>query len=698
MKFEIDKTAAIFTEYFHALAVTEPTNIFDTTTTSFHLTLNPDFQPYDVVHEVISKFIADPVPILRTDGTKVMVPLVGNLYMPPATFTGKVPLVMIGHGNHKSLVTIAAVDDLPNKPKLTFTVLPETDRILSYDGYSKLQETLATQGIASYSIDLNIVNVLRNNAPNGFESQALDFNQRILLFFHHLKLLKTLAVEPVAEPTGPDALPLRFFNGTSFVNLKDELAGFPSNPTLVTLQAALANRIDFTKLGFMGHSRGADAVSRIPAYFHKTTPFIDPDFPKHIEVNKRIKNLCVQVGSPLQDHIKSILALQPTAVVNLSEPAEHGYIIDNQQTMFFVGLGTHDEDVSLDPVRIYEYPTCPKAMIVLNGASHKGFNTLWAKDSDEEPLIRKTVKVRLLKYDKQAEILSAVFAPCFTATLTSKASDLKYFTGEGIYPVTLNGLIDIQRAWKFGFPFGSPNVMNGLDAKVTGITKSSVRSTGFKFEQDINAFTETRQNEGIFTIPIPLDFTSDSENLSKHTHFSFRYARGYNLKGNCDRIEYKNFSIEFFQGNTRIGKTIEGKNISSITLRALRAFDEIERPDETKQFEYSILLQTVEILLPVGPVLKDVNRIEVKVIPDITKWTTTQAKRGSIAAGVLGGGVGVGGSLIATDGEVDGNKKWLVVAAGAAGAGLGSLITYKILQADENAFAFTDFLLTNRHI
>lgn len=708
MEKEIDKTIPIFTEYFHALKSTEPTDIFNTDTDGFNLQPNPTYVPYDVVDELIKPLSTAASSILKKDGKKLLVRMEGALILPDATFTGKVPLVIIGHGNHYGYAGIDAKThekDPPGTRKYIITVPTNGFQKQSYLGYLKLQRVLAILGIASYSINLNIVNTFDNNEHDPFKKIALDASQRTLLFFHHLKLLKILAGEPVVEPAGAYALPLRFLKGGSFVDLKDELEGASPHPDLAELRNALANRIDYTRLGFMGHSRGADAVARVPAYFRTGTPLNDPGFTHHEEITKRIQSLFVQVGSPSPQHIKCILALQPTATKNDTEPAKHGYIIDNPQTMFFVVVGTHDEDVSFDAVRIYEYPTCPKAMIAINGACHKRFNKVWGETPDDDELVLADVLVQLVSLDNHQEILSDVFARCFTATLINQPVDYKFFTKEYEFRILINNKIDLQCAWKFGFPFGSPNVMNALDAKVTGITKSSLSDTDFKFEQDTNAFIEERENAGVFTIQIPLDPPSDSENLSQYTHFSFRFARGYELDDNGDRIEQKNFTVEFFAGSTLVGKTIEGKNIFNPKLKALRAFDGRPTQSGIKDFERSILLQTVEILLrnvasEAG--LKTVTRIEIKIIPDTTKSPPRPASTvrwGSVAGGVVGSGLGVGGAYLYNNEQKEEDKKdWLYVVCGVLGAAAGVGALYKILKSGENAFAFTDFLLTNRQL
>ena len=300
----------IYTNYFHAVSLSETTDIFNTSVDSFPLTPRPDYESYDVVDKLIKPLTNKPVnAVLKPDGNTLLLPLEGFLVLPDAALPGKCPLVLIGHGNHTGYAAINGEDTPPTESsKGVYKITVLDNQVPSYIGYQKFQNTLAENGIASYSINLNIVNTLDNNEQKAFDKMALDFNQRILLCFLHLKLLTIIAGEPLAG----DEFPIRFLEGTAFKNIKDALQT-STHTGLMRLKTALQGKIDFTKLGFMGHSRGADAVSRVPAYFFKDATLADPSFPIHKEVNSRIKKLSEQIGKPVQDNIKCILALEPTA-------------------------------------------------------------------------------------------------------------------------------------------------------------------------------------------------------------------------------------------------------------------------------------------------------------------------------------------------------------------------------------------------
>jgi hypothetical protein len=428
--------------------------------------------------------------------------------VPDTPGTAKFPLVIIGHGQHRA-------------------VNGESKEVLSYKGYEKLQDHLATNGIASFSINLFFVNLFENNEQSPFKKLALDFNQRILHFFLHLKLLRILAGEPLSEPSSSDEFPIKFLDGSVLKNITEVLGNTTSpNAELTVLRNALANRIDFGKVGFMGHSRGADAVARVPAYFYKGTTPAEPTFPVHPEVDRRIKKLSGQIGKPEQDTIKCILALEPTAMKNEVDPRAHGYVIDNKKTMFFLGTGTHDEDVSLDAVSMYEHPVCHKAMVTINGATHYRFNSIWADDYHGHDFDDKRTTAHRFSKEQHGRILE-LFGACFIGTLTKDASQLLIHK-ETEFPSNVVSRADLQCAWKFSFPFESDSTITELDASITALSSKDLTTSAFKFEQEITTFYLEKSNAGTFTLTLPVD-TALGEPLPLLGQFSFRFAKGFDL-------------------------------------------------------------------------------------------------------------------------------------------------------------------------
>jgi hypothetical protein len=706
----INNSIPLHVDYFHAASLGETRNIFRTDVGSVEITPSKqNYEPYDVVDKVIRPLKEKG--ILKQDGNTLLVPLEGLLVVPDPVGTTRFPLVMIGHGNHAAYFNVEDTkptleSPIPRKGNFAFNIL--ADPVLSYAGYQSFQRELAKNGIASYSINLNIVNNLDNNQTAAFEKMALDFSQRILLFFLNLKLLRVIAGEPLTLPAGGDDFPIKFLTGATFVNLTDALANPTLDARLRPLRDALQGRIDFTRLGFMGHSRGADAVSRIPAYFFTGTALPNPTFPHNQVVTNRIRSLSEQIGSPRQEMIKCILALEPVAALDLTTPPakQHGYVIDNNQTMYFVGLGTHDEDVTLDAVRIYEFPGCPKAMIAINGATHKRFNSVWAGHEKADEFGTEKLKLNLLSKQQHKSILNGVFGSCFTGTLGGNPLNLLPFTKKTQFVTDLPKSIDFQGAWKFGFPFPiAANSLTTLDARVTSTPQKSIKGHGYDFEQDLEAFFVEKNNEGTVTIRIPID-SNTGEKLSNFNHFSFRFAKGFSVSSNATRVEEKNFTIQFFENDTPVGKPVAGSDIKTLELRALQALDSTDNTSTDPEFEYSILLQTAEITLAEhlsATELPRITRIDINVIPDVTKSppnSTAKVVFGTIGGAVLGGAVGVGGAALfnAKVEPAEGKRKYILIGGGIVGAVVVGGTALHILKADKQAFVFKDFLLTNRQI
>lgn len=694
-----------FTKYFYAPTNAGTQNIFDSTNTSVPIT-SKFYEDYDAVATLINPLKTEN--ILHADNNDLLVPLGGMLVIPDTASTDKWPLIMIGHGN-----ALAYFDkDEPVKPvfdgngnvvtkgQKKFTVFHDNE-VMSFNGYADFQDHLAEKGIASFSLNLNIVNSIESSEEKSFDILAIDVNQRILLFFLHLKLLKILTNDPLTIPTSGDEFPIKFFDGSTLVNLTDALADTSSpDPLLTTLKNLLTNKIDFSRLGIMGHSRGADMVSRIPAYFYRSGTINGPTFTINSEVDRRIRILTEQLSKPEQDTLKIIFALEPAATKNETDASKHGYVINNGQSLFLVGVGTHDEDVSLDPVRIYEYPQCPKIMIAINGASHKRFNSVWYEieknaDKKKNPLEQPKVKLNLLKFEKQQAILQKVYGACFIATLLNQPALLLDIIRKK-FDLELPNAIDFQIAWKFD------QVLNLLNSP--GTQEKVLKTSSFKFEQeDIEAYYIEKNNEGNAIIKVPISGTGI--NLTNFTHFSFRFAKGFSLSSKPERIEEKNLTIQCFENNTPIGKVITGADIDTVELKALQAFDESRKINTKPEFTYSILLQTMEIALSSFSKtdLNRVNRIDITVIPDVTKPPPSSVSKvilGSIGGAILGAFAGAFGAAITlaviNDDDVKReSNKWMAIAGG-TGAAVGGLVALFHFLPDDNAFVFEDFLLTKR--
>jgi hypothetical protein len=175
------------------------------------------------------------------------------------------------------------------------------------------------------------------------------------------------------------------------------------------------------------------------------------------------------------------------------------------------------------------------------------------------------------------------------------------------------------------------------------------------------------------------------------------------VSSNATRVEEKNFTIQFFENDTPVGKLIPRPDIKTLELRALQAFD---NSSAEREFEYSILMQTAEITLAEhlsDAELSRITRIDINVIPDATKSppnSTAKIVFGTVGGAVLGGAVGVGGGAlwnVIFDPAEDKRKKILIGSGIAGTVVLGGTALYKLIS-DKHAFVFKDFLLTNRQI
>jgi len=184
--------------------------------------------------------------------------------------------------------------------------------VRSHDGYAYLQEYLARQGIASVSVD--------ENAANYFGS-FVDMRAR-------------MALEAI-----------------------DALKKMDQDPT-----SRFHNRIDFDRIGLMGHSRGGDAVVQA-ALFNKAN--------KH-------------------GVIKAVASLAPTDFTGaLAKPTDRNVVDEVAAGFYLVMYGGLDGDVSGvggarqftgTGFRHYDRATAPRAMVYVPFCDHNRFNDIWSAD------------------------------------------------------------------------------------------------------------------------------------------------------------------------------------------------------------------------------------------------------------------------------------------------------------------------------
>jgi Bacterial Ig-like domain len=229
----------------------------------------------------------------------------GSLYF-PADRPTPAPLIVLVHGNHSNC-------DSGQSPNCT--AFKRNDR-----GYAYLGENLATWGYAVASLD---------------QDQLMAFQDGLARGMHQRRRLIAAALDALyAANQAP--LP----------------GGVHSN-----VGAALVGKLDMSRIGLMGHSRGGDAVSSFIDY-NRTRPLPGRRYP-----------------------LSGVISLAPT---DYERRAPYG-------TAYMTVLPYCDGDVSnLMGARMYERgqyirpgDPFPRIQISMHGANHNWFNSVWFVDGQD---------------------------------------------------------------------------------------------------------------------------------------------------------------------------------------------------------------------------------------------------------------------------------------------------------------------------
>lgn len=236
----------------------------------------------------------------------VTLQLRGSLYYPTNRATPS-PVIVLVHGNHSSCDTGSA----PN-----CTAFKRNDR-----GYAYLGENLATWGYTVVSLDQDQLMYYQDS------SQGKGMHQRRLLIAAALDMLTK------ANATG---LPDEGANG-----INDRLVG----------------KLDMSRIGLMGHSRGGDAVSSFIDY-NRTRPEPGTRYP-----------------------LRGVISLAP---VDYERRAPYG-------VPYLTVLPACDGDVSnLQGARMFERgqyvkagDPFPKIQFMIHGTNHNWYNSVWSADGED---------------------------------------------------------------------------------------------------------------------------------------------------------------------------------------------------------------------------------------------------------------------------------------------------------------------------
>lgn len=228
----------------------------------------------------------------------------------PEDGTGPWPVVVFLHGRHQTCETTIGQLPIPvpedNCPNIVII-----ESAMSYRGYDYIAANLASHGYAVISIDANDIND-NDGSPNAGDSGALARAQLVL---RHLDAFRDISKA----------------GGSGF----DDLAG----------------KLDFSRVGLMGHSRGGEGVN------------------KTVSLNRE------------QDEphaLKAIFSLAPTDYTDLTVAG-----------VPFISLAPYcDGDVE-DLMGNFAFDTAryaqtddpaPKFQLLAMGANHNYFNTVWTSD------------------------------------------------------------------------------------------------------------------------------------------------------------------------------------------------------------------------------------------------------------------------------------------------------------------------------
>lgn len=243
----------------------------------------------------------------------------GVLYQ-PGGYPGKSPLIVLVHGNHGSCDPPKEGARAPGGPKCDAEKNPAGE--LGFfkrndEGYAYLGENLASWGYTVFSLDQDELIARQDGLGKGM-------HERRLLIMAALDQLK--AANEAAQPETADS------------NVTDLLEG----------------KLDMTRIGLMGHSRGGDAVSSFVEYDH-TRP-----------AGERYP-------------LRAVISLSP---VDYERHVPYG-------VPFMTVFGSCDGDVSnLQGARLYERSQYsgdpyPRFQVEQIGANHDAYNTVWQADGDD---------------------------------------------------------------------------------------------------------------------------------------------------------------------------------------------------------------------------------------------------------------------------------------------------------------------------
>jgi len=581
-EFDIGPSYALYARYLHPVQGHRGRNLFDPAARTEFAT-----DPWLITAtQTLSDLRAAGLVADDADGT-TLAPVRGLLVLPDSPSEGGTPVVLIVHGQAPTFQprTPTAANEVP-----------------SYRGYTYFQRHLASEGIASLSANVNVVNSFSSPMTDD------DHERRAQLLVLHLALLSALSAG-----SAPSGTPLPCALASGAVTLAAALADAqPATGPLTQLRdlvrAVSDVELDLTRLGVMGHSRGAttavEFAERVRAAAGPASgpATFTPGGPPQVVLDQRanVESLIQALGIPQPGHVKAVVPLEPDDVGPYPLALPDGFLL--------AIAGSHDEDVHSSAANIYEGATCHKALLVLHGATHGRFNTVWRTLPSTRRLINESVRcqapVHIMSNATHENVLRSFVGATFVARLRGRPEELLILTGERRGP---SGT-DVTRSWRFPNPFPTPVI--SLDSGITTVllnglsgTPASVRLRDLvinryrPFAQDMTVLRVARPARQPAELVVPI--TADQ--LNGMTHVSVRFAKEYDVRSRRARaIEpLRNFELALFTENgLRIGRALPGSRVPSVVQRAYPVWKWTDRDGPPLCYDDTrIFLQTVEVPL-----------------------------------------------------------------------------------------------------